>query len=295
MEKEKTVVENTSKEETEEVKMLTGQEISEILKESLAKTEQSDKEKLEKSMEKAKKKLEKKLEVITPINTKICELITSGELTEEDLLEREGNKIKIKNFVDIVYKHNKPNDKEDSKTEEVKEESKEYVPFGGNIVVDNDQSTVTPAFTVGYTISEDGEVEQITSSIEDASTVSVEDDSILGRIIDDPDIRKIYPSINKNDITISNGLILMKIPRKNPDGSDFDEVFRLDIIGNQVYIQAPLDAPLPNLNTGTLYNYASVPICTDIGREILTNNNYIINATTVDIPNSILREAENGA
>lgn len=240
-------------------------------------------EKEKKQKEKALRKLEDKLNLGTPITNKVAELISSGVITKEDLVDEFG---KVKNFLDVIEEfQDHPQDDEPEEEPEVESEinpDSVVTPFGGNIVVDD--NNVSPAFTTNnYVIDENGEVHLATSSSDDAKASSISDSEIYDMIVSDPDIKSVYPSINRNDILIEMGLILIKIPKDNGDV----ELYRLDIVDNQIYVQAPLDTPVDN-NT-----FISVPVCTDVGKEILRNENYVVKLEDVDLENSIFRSQQN--
>lgn len=280
----------------EEVIMLSKEEAKKIMDEAMRKQEEKRAKKEQKKKDKADRKLENLLELGTPITNKVAELVSSGVITKDDLYDDFG---KRKNFLDIIeqYDDHPEEDKpEDDKVEEEKvENSDNIVPFGGNIVVDDEQ--ITPAFNIGYTISEDGDVSEVTSSAEDTEKESVPPSDIQDIIINDPDIKEVYPSINRNDISIENGLILIKVPRTASENTEEPsyEVFRLDIVGSQIYIQAPLKSPIPNLETGIQYYFVSVPLCTELGKEIIKNHNFTVEISDVDINSSILRDTQDAA
>lgn len=285
-----------AKMDKEAIRILDREEAKKILEEAKKEYEEKQLEKEQKKREKADKRLEAKLELGTPITNKVAELVASGVVKKSDLYEDNGKK--VKNFLSIIEEY------DDHPQDDVPEDSvedpteKTVLPFGGNIVEssnENSDSQITPAFNIGYTMNENGDVEPITSSAEDSEKNVAPCSEIQEMIINDPNIREVYPSINKNDISISNGLILVKIPRESKENEPENEVFRLDIIGNQIYIQAPLKNPIPNLETGIQYQFVSVPICTDLGKEILKNHNYIVDGSVIDINNSILRDSENAA
>lgn len=281
----------------EEVIMLSKEEAKKIMDEAMRKQEEKRAKKEQKKKDKADRKLENLLELGTPITNKVAELVSSGVITKDDLYDDFG---KRKNFLDIIEQyddHPEEDESEDDKVEEEKaENSDNVVPFGGNIVVDEEKQ-ITPAFNIGYTITEDGDVSEVTSSVEDTEKESVPPSDIQDIIINDPDIKEVYPSINRNDISIENGLILIKIPRAASENTEEPsyEVFRLDIVGAQIYIQAPLKSPIPNLETGVQYYFVSVPLCTELGKEIIKNHNYTVEISDVDINSSILRDTQDAA
>lgn len=282
----------------EEVIMLSKEDAKKIMDEAMRKQEEKRAKKEQKKKDKADRKLENLLELNTPITNKVAELVSSGVITKDDLYDEFG---KRKNFLDIVAQyddHPEEDESENDKAEEKKAENDDNViPFGGNIVADEEEKQITPAFNIGYTISEDGDVSEVTSSVEDTEKESVPSSDIQNIIINDPDIKEVYPSINRNDISIENGLILIKIPRAISENSEEPsyEVFRLDIVGSQIYIQAPLKSPIPNLETGIQYYFVSVPLCTELGRKIIKNHNFTVEIADVDINSSILRDTQDAA
>ena len=230
------------------------------------------------------------------MTNKVAELVAEGVVTKADLVDEFG---KVKNFLDIIEEYqDHPQDDEPEDFREVTEEPEQspeekiVTPFGGSIVVSEEKkedeektesTESSPAFNMSsYTIDENGEVHQTTSSVADANGTVVPNDQIQDMIVNDSDLKEVYPSINRNDISIENGIILIKIPKD----AEVEELYRLDLIGNQIYVQAPLDSPIEN------FYYVSVPICTEIGKEILKNSNYIVNAVDVDINHSVFREKQ---
>jgi len=157
-----------------------------------------------------------------------------------------------------------------------------------------DDNVIYPAFNMGstYIYDEDGGMVEVSSSQLD-STISpesyVSNEDIMDMIIKDPDIKEAFPEITRNDIYVSNGLILMNLRRS--DGEI--ETYRLDICGKQVYIQAPLEGAVPDLDTQIWYKYISVPTCSDLGKSILNNPNYIVDINDVHMDGvAIFRDSE---
>ena len=44
-----------------------------------------------------------------------------------------------------------------------------------------------------------------------------------------------------------------------------------------------------------MYYYVSVPVCSDIGKEILKNTNYAVKGSDLDMSKTIFRDTENAA
>ena len=276
------------KKKNEEVVMLTKEESRKILDEAREKRLEKEHKKELKKQERKDKKLETMLNLNTPITNKVSDLITSGTITKDDLYDNFG---KRKNFLDVIEKYD--DHPEDDEPENYLEVDNFVKPFGGNIIREDDK--VVPAFSTGYTIDEDGNVSNVTSSEEDVDKAQASSSDIQELIINDPIIKEVYPSINNNDIFFNNGLVLIKVRRDSAESESVYEVFRLDIVGKQIYIQAPLSSPIPNLETGVQYCFVSVPLCTDLGKEIIKNHNYVVDGSLIDINASILRDVENAA
>ena len=173
-------------------------------------------------------------------------------------------------------------------TEEAVEEVKNDITE----VEDDLNKIVSPAFTFGasYTFDENG------NPVENNSTISVPENNvsnnaIIDIIINNTTIKELVPAITPGDISVYNGMLLLKI---NRDGGTI-ETFRIDLVDGKVMIQAPLSHPFINVDNGEQYKYASVDVSSDIGRNILTNTNYIIELKDVDPINSIMRIDQNAA
>jgi polyhydroxyalkanoate synthesis regulator phasin len=149
-----------------------------------------------------------------------------------------------------------------------------------------------PAFTMGYQFDEEGNIVNITSS--DANPNPIPNNDIINRIIADEDLKAIYPSVTRNSIVIQNGIITLLIPRVDAVDSEnsYTEIFRIDYIGNQLYVQAPLTGPVESKDGTMVYNFVSVPMCSDIGKEILTSQNKSVDLEEVDLDTALFRDNE---
>jgi hypothetical protein len=134
------------------------------------------------------------------------------------------------------------------------------------------ENTVFPAFRFNnYVFSDDGTPIYQTSSAVDSSKTLIGFEELKNIIMSNQDLKRVYPGINVNDISLNNGIILLNVRRDS--GS---ELYRIDVIGTQILVQAALETPCDLRGTDIEYNYVSVPINSELGKKILTESNYII-------------------
>ena len=145
-------------------------------------------------------------------------------------------------------------------------------------------------------------VSEITSTKEDALKMQNEPETLVSNkdikdiIVGDATIREYFPNVNRNNVELQNGLILLHVPRENGTS----ETFRMDIYGDQVFVQVPLDTPLlryeGQFNDDKTYTCVVVATSSDIGRAALSTPNYFADLNKVDttaLGNAILRENPN--
>ena len=116
-------------------------------------------------------------------------------------------------------------------------------------------------------------------------------DELASRIISNETLKKYTSSLTKDDIYLSNDggrMLMMKYHRPNFG----DEIFRLDLCGNDILIQAPFENPC--ILRGTeFFKYAAIPVNSELGEKILSNFGYRIkDSDVVDFEKSILRKEE---
>ena len=160
----------------------------------------------------------------------------------------------------------------------------------------NINNAVIPAFGFAdYIFEPDGTVKLRTSAQEDANKVAVpivgtDTNGLANVVMNDPAVKEVVPDLKPDDIFFYQGMLFLRVRR----GPDTYEDYRIDIIKNIVYVQAPLDCPLENMNDiNIVYNFISVPVRTETGKKILTHENYKV--TSMDkflIDETIFRETE---
>ena len=195
---------------------------------------------------------------------------------------------KIKKHHDAKKEH-----PEDDIPEEVVD-TNEYVE--DNIpkeTVDTNESSVVPGFVFSgsYSFDENGNLAENNSSTTTVPENNVPNTVINEIIMNNEAIKELVPNISAENISLFNGMLLLTIPRSE----NSSESFRIDLIDGKVWIQAPLSVPYIDSRTKIAYKFASVDVTSDIGREILKNENYIIEMMSIDTPNTILRETQDAA
>ena len=249
-------------------------------------------EKLEKAHAKLEKKINAKLENGTETSKAVKELIDSGVITIKDLynpvtLDREK-------FDDVIefYQENPPEDVPENGPESSNDDTytyfhSEYEPPISN--APKAQSTVTeeaPTITVENVIPDQDPI--------NGGIMFTED--IYNKLILDPTIQEAYPDISINDLYFNQGLLLVKLPKTDESGNIVEEAFRIDVINEKFYVQAPLDAGVPNPNNSAeIFRYVAVPLDSEIGKNIITGNNYVVKVSDIDINTTIFRLYENAA
>lgn len=144
--------------------------------------------------------------------------------------------------------------------------------------------------------SVDAPPEENVTSDEEIDEVSVDDEideikqpftyiqtgyPIIDRIINDPIIRKASPDIKVEDISFDGNIILINIRRK-----ESSEIYRVDVgYDDRIYIQAPLNAPYVNFVDKMKYHYVAVPLDSEEGKKIITEENYKYNVANINESN----------
>lgn len=95
---------------------------------------------------------------------------------------------------------------------------------------------------------------------------------IANRIINDKTVQELKLNIRPEDIMINgDGKIVVRIYHNN-----IPEIYRFDIIGDKVYVQAPLNKEYINFIDRMIYKFVTVPIDTITGRNIVSNANFVV-------------------
>lgn len=95
---------------------------------------------------------------------------------------------------------------------------------------------------------------------------------IANRIINDKTVQELKLNIRPEDIMINgDGKIVVRIYHNN-----VPEIYRFDIIGDKVYVQAPLNKEYINFVDRMIYKFVTVPIDTITGRNIVSNANFVV-------------------
>ena len=201
---------------------------------------------------------------------KVVEMLYSGDINTDDLFDDEGVSVPINELAG---------------TDEVEEVE--------NIIEDSeyDGETIMPFNFGSFYMDDEGNVIEATSSKADEINIDTNSDnsannSIIDIINNDDDLK----DIDIDNAYIDNGMLLIDVNR-----GENKETFRLDYYNNKLYVQAPMDSPIPDYNKQILYKYISVPVDSDIGKEILNNENYIVDSLKVPKEDCILRDAENAS
>lgn len=250
--------------------------------------------KLEKAHARLEKKINTKLENGTETSKAIKELIDSGVITIKDLY----NPVTLdrKKFDDVIefYQENPPEDEPEKEAEPVEETYTYHSEYEPPI-----SSTTTPkptTETVETKETQDAPSIENVVPAQDPNCGIMFTEDIYARLINDPVIKEINPEFSINDISLETGFLLIKLPRTDESGNMVEEVFRMDIIDNKLYVQAPLNAPIPNPNNPQeLFKFVAVPIDTEVGKNILTTFNYVVDTGDIDINTSLFRLYEYAA
>lgn len=224
---------------------------------------------------KAKKEIEKEKENYEDI---LADLVRNGSVSVDDLLDPEGS---FKNPKDVVEEYRKLHPEDDEPEKETEEEKKE----DSKVVFMTDK----------FVFDENGNPIQMDSSEQAAKAEQVDINEIFDKIISNDTMKELVPDIKKDDLRFENGMILLNVKR-----DDNVETYRLDVKDQKIYVQAPMDmpyitSPRDSRGAGIHYKFVSVPIDTDLGKEILTKSNYIVKMVSVDFLGDIILRQENSS
>ena len=141
-------------------------------------------------------------------------------------------------------------------------------------------------FTGQYIVADDGTPVYLSSSNDDLNRQRFGVDELADIVINNSTIRELVPSVKKEDIYLNQHMLMMKVKR----GVGEDELFRIDIIGNNILVQAPYEYPYPW--GSTIYKYVSVPVSSEVGKKILQEKNYKVKVTDDIIASESIFRAE---
>jgi hypothetical protein len=168
---------------------------------------------------------------------------------------------------------------EDVKVEKPKTLSNELIGGGliysfspdGSLIETTSTENIVPAFMLNnYVFNNDGTVAFQTSSAADANKFSLSEDQLKDIIVGNPILKQYSPTINRNDVYIENGMLMLNFRRAD----DSVELYRMDIINSTVLVQAQFETPCPMRGTEIKYGFVSVPVDSEIGIKIISNPNY---------------------
>ena len=137
---------------------------------------------------------------------------------------------------------------------------------------------IIPAFTLNnYVFNDDGSIVCMDSSQASVEAKEAQDEDVIDYIINNETIKELVPNVKADNVVIENGMIILTVKRK---GGTSVEKYRLDILNDgSLVVQAPFDFNYVNRMTGGIYHFVSVPIDSDLGRDILANENRKISTT----------------
>ena len=207
-------------------------------------------------------------------NKCIAEMIQNGTIKHEDLFGADGKTVDLDKVYEEYLKLHPEDDEPETDTAE--EEKKE-------------EERVIPAFTFNsFVFNDDGSITSMDSSQASAEAKEAGEEDIVNYIINNETIKELFPDLKADSVVIENGMIILTVKR---NGGISTEKYRLDIFtdGNLV-VQAPFNFDYINRLTGGIYHFVSVPVDSDLGRDILANENRQITPDDfLDIPKCIFR------
>lgn len=200
-----------------------------------------------------------------PTEEEILKIKEEIEGPQEEIVTEEPEKEEVKENDETV------NSDEETEKEEVKESY--------------------PAFTINdYVFDADGTVRLRDSSSKDVIKETIPDTGLANIVMNNGVIKELIPELKAEDIFVENHMLLMKVRR------DVDEIYRIDILGDNILVQAPTETTFQDLDSGEEYNFVAVPIDTELGKTILTTKDYKIKATdSICVKDSIFRLYQNAA
>lgn len=243
-----------------------------------------------------KKKMFKGVTLETSEN--IARLIESGNIKTEDLDGKNLNDVVVSFNSLLKSKEFKDKYNDDTKVEGMIDFCDEYVknnPINSFIHPSKEsEEVVQPTTSVetvvqiqetqpkyqspftfnDYVFEKDGTVKLRNSSNEDVTKESISTTGLANIIMNNPVIKEVVPDMKSDDIFIKDHMLLMKVKR-----GDNEEIYRIDILGNDILVMAPTEATFKDIESGQEYNFISVSVSTDLGRKILTTSDYKVKAT----------------
>lgn len=207
----------------------------------------------------------------------VADLMQRGLIKSADFFKEDGT---CKSLEEVLEKF-RAEHPEDDAPEEAQEE--QHDP----------NKRIIPAFDLsGYVFDDNGNVTQMNSSEQAQSWTNVTDDEARNYIYENETIRELVPNIKPEDIFIGGGLILLTVYRKESEETEkkIPEQYRIDLRDGNILVQAPFNFDYIDRHTGYVYHFVSVPISSDLGKEILTTPNRKIETTdSINLEQAILR------
>ena len=167
------------------------------------------------------------------------------------------------------------------------------VPEDNGVAIFSVPHNIIPAFTLNnYVFNDDGTIVCMDSSQASAEAKEAQDEDVIDYIINNETVKELIPNIKASNVVVENGMIVLTVKRK---GGTSIEKYRLDILNDgTLVVQAPFDFDYVDRMTGGIYHFISVPVESDLGRDILANENRKITTEDlfdISIQNSIFRYA----
>jgi hypothetical protein len=160
-----------------------------------------------------------------------------------------------------------------------------FSPDGSFAPVNGDFVTPGFFFRDSYVQNSDGSIMYQSSSANDTSRV-IGLEEIRDKVISNKTLKAYSPDLKRNNIYMDNHMLMMNYPRI--DGSS--ELYRIDVVGNDILVQAEFENPCPLRGTNIFYKYISVPVDSDLGIKILSTPGYKIkDSDMLDPANSVFR------
>ena len=141
----------------------------------------------------------------------------------------------------------------------------------GSILETTSTDNIVPAVILNnYVFNNDGTVSFQSSSKDDAIKPILTEEQLKDILVTNPTLKTYCPTINRNDIYIDNGMLMLNFRRED----DSVELYRMDVINSTVLVQAQFETPCPLRGTDIKYGFVSVPVDSEIGIKIISTPNY---------------------
>jgi hypothetical protein len=209
-------------------------------------------------------------------NKCIAEMIQNGTIKQEDLFEADGRTVDLDKIYEEYIKLHPEDDEPETDESETTNSTEE-------------EERVIPAFTFNsFVFNDDGSIAYMDSSQASAEAKEAGEEDIVNYIINNKTIKELFPDLKEDSVTIENGIIILTVKR---NGGISTEKYRLDIFTDgSLVVQAPFNFDYVNRFNGGIYHFVSVPVDSDLGKDILTNENREITPDDfLDVPKCIFR------